>query len=93
MGQKQSILDQDYDNLINILDEITYGWKTIYECECILKDNTDLINIKAPKLVKEDPALIIKLIKIYPEAKVYLFEILGKENIKNISHKLDEYNL
>ena len=93
MGQKQSTLDQDYNNLINILDDLSYGWKTIYECECILKENKELINIKATKLVKEDPDLIIKLIKSYPEARIYLFEILGKENIKSIALKLDEYNL
>jgi hypothetical protein len=93
MGQYNSKHDQEYNNLVDILDELSFGWKSHNECQLFLKKNSSLINLKAYKLVKEYPDVIIKLIKVHPETKLYLLDILGKDNIKNISLQLDEYNL
>jgi hypothetical protein len=93
MGQYYSKLDQEYDKLIDILDNIIYNWNAQNDCESILKTNSLLIKLKAHKLAQDNPELIIKLIKLYPETKLYLFEILGNNNIQNISIQLDDYNL
>lgn len=93
MGQYNTKIDQDYDNLVYIMEDMAYGWNSHYDCELILKNNSLLINLKAYKLVKENPDLIINLIKVYPEAKIYLNDILGESNLKNISIELDDYNL
>jgi hypothetical protein len=93
MGITESKIDKEYNDLVYIFDLLTYGFDTSYECYDILKFNSDIIINNVSKLVTEKPELFMNVIKVYPQVKEYLFEILGNERYCNISNQLDLYYL
>ena len=93
MGVTDSKPDKTYDDLVCMLDTLTYGWETSGECQYRLNIYANTITDNVTKLVKEKPGLIINVIKVYPEAKGYLFEILGTDKYRHISNQLELYHL
>ena len=93
MGIMESKIDKEYNEVVYIFDILTYGFDTPYECYDILKFNSVMINDNVSKLVTEKPELFMNVIKVYPQVKEYLFEILGNEKYRNFSYQLDLYYL
>ena len=93
MGITESKIDTEYNKLVYIFDILTYGFDTPYECYDVLKFNSEIIIENISELVTEKPELFMNVIKVYPQVKEYLFEILGTEEYRNISNQLDLYYL
>ena len=93
MGITESKIDTEYNKLVYIFDILTYGFDTPYECYDVLKFNSEIVIENISKLVTEKPELFMNVIKVYPQVKEYLFEILGTEEYRNVSNQLDLYYL
>ena len=93
MGATESKSEKTYDDLICMLNTLTTGYDTPYECRDRLKSHSTLISNNVIKLVQEKPGLLINVIKVYPEAKEYFFEILGPDDYRIISDQLNLYHL
>lgn len=93
MGNTESKTGKNYNDLVYLFDILTYGFDTSYECYDRLKFNSEIIMENISKLVKEKPELFMNVIKVYPQVKEYLFEIIGKDEYRYISYQLDLYYL
>ena len=93
MGMTESKIDKNYNDLVYIFDNLTYGFDTPYECYDRLKFNSEIIIENVLKLVKREPELFMNVIKVYPQVKNYLFEILGTDEYRHVSNQLDLYYL
>jgi hypothetical protein len=93
MGITESKIDKNYNDLVYMFDILTCGFDTPYECYDRLKFNSDIIIDHLSELVKKKPELFMNVIKVYPQVKEYLFEILGNDEYSYISYQLDSYYL
>ncbi len=93
MGITNSKHNQSYNELVYQLDTLTCGWDTPSECHSIFIINAGLITDNVSKLVEEKPELIINVIKVYPQVKEHLFDILGTEKYRHVSNQLEMYYL
>ena len=89
MGITESKIDKNYNDLVYMFDILTCGFDTPYECYDRLKFNSNIIIDHVSDLVIKKPELFVNVIKVYPQVKGYLFEILGKEKYRFISYQLD----
>lgn len=93
MGIVNTKHEQPYDELVYLLDTLTYGWDTPSECHSLFIIHAELITDNVSKLVQEKPELIINVIKIYPQVKEHLFDILGTDKFRHVSNQLGLYYL
>ena len=93
MGSTESKPKKSYDDLVCMLDELSYGWETSYECQNRFNIYAIVISNNIVKLAKEKPELITNVVKVYPEVKEYLFEILGYDIFRRFSNQLELYHI
>ena len=85
--------DDEYTKIVIVFNNLIYGLITINECHIFLKTNPKLIKNNFYKLIIKNPKLITKLIKVYPEIRIYILNILDKEEFRFLSNELEIYNL
>ena len=92
MGTNTSKNDNDYIKIVDRIDSFIHGFITLDEYQQFLNTQSILIKNNFYKIIIKNPGLIIRLIKIYPQTRKSLLNILGKEEfrfyLKYIIYKL-----
>jgi len=68
--------DDEYTKIVIVFDNLICGLITTNECQIFLKTNPKLIKNNFYKLIIKNPKLITKLIKVYPEIRIYILKYI-----------------
>ncbi len=93
MGTNISKNDNDYIKIVDTIDSFINGFITLEEYQQFLNTHSILIKDNFYKIIIKNPGLVIKLIKIYPQVRKSLLNILGREEFRFLSHEFEVNNL